>query len=137
MGDANPEGTVLVIDDEPDFLKITSLRLSKQGHFMVLTAQDGQDGLEIARTGHPDVILVDLVMPRGIDGHQVLQHLKEDPRTADIPVIIISSVGQPQEVSTSLNLGAVCHMTKPFNLNELLRELKLAVMRHRQAHPPS
>lgn len=137
MGDANPEGTVLVIDDEPDFLNITSLRLSKQGHFTVLTAQEGQRGLEIARAGHPDVILLDLVMPRGMDGHQVLQRLKEDHATADIPVIIISSVGQSQEVSTSLSLGAVCHMTKPFDLNELFRELKLAVMRHRQAHKPS
>lgn len=132
-----PEGTVLVIDDEPDFLKITSLRLSQQGNFTVLTAQDGQSGLEIARASHPDVMLVDLVMPRGMDGHQVLQRLKEDHATADIPVIILSSVGEPQEVSTSLRLGAVCHMTKPFDLNELFRELKLAVMRHRQAHHPS
>jgi len=136
MGDAKPEGTVLVIDDEPDFLNITSLRLSTQGHFTVLTAQDGPSGLEIARTRHPDVILLDLVMPRRMDGHQVLQRLKEDHATADIPVIIISSVGEPQEVSTSLALGAVCHMTKPFNLDELFRELKLAVMRHRQAHQP-
>ena len=136
MGDVNPEGTVLVIDDEPDFLKITSLRLSKEGNFTVLTAQDGQRGLEIARAGHPDAILLDLVMPRRMDGHQVLQRLKEDPKTADIPVIIASSVGQSQTVSTSLRLGAVCHMTKPLDLNELLRELKLAVMRHRQTHHP-
>jgi len=133
MPEADVPGTVLLVDDETAFLKVASWRLAQQGHYKVLTAQDGQAGLAVARNGHPDVILLDLMMPK-MNGHQVLQALKDDPKTRDIPVIMLSAVGDQRQIELSLSLGAACHMTKPYDSNELFKEMNLAIMRHREAH---
>ncbi|MBI3088595.1 MAG: response regulator [Candidatus Omnitrophica bacterium] len=132
MPDTDARGIVLLVDDEMDFLKVAGVRL-RQGNYKVLTAQDGQAGLAVARNGHPEVILLDLMMPK-MNGHQVLQALKEDPKTQDIPVIVLSAVGDQRQIELSLSLGAACHMTKPYDSHELFKEMDLAIMRHREAH---
>jgi DNA-binding response OmpR family regulator len=133
MTDTAPSGTVLIIDDEPDFLKFAKVRLEREGSFKVLTAMKAEAGLNLAKAAHPDVVLLDLMMP-SIDGHEVLRRLKEDPTTKDIPVIMLTSVGMDEKIASSLSLGASCHLMKPYNPKELLKEVGLAISRHRQTH---
>ena len=82
---------ILLIDDEPDFVDTMSLRLQANG-YRVIGAYDGEKGLEIAREGGIDVILLDILMP-GMSGFDVLEALGEDERTRRIPVVVLSSAG--------------------------------------------
>ena len=129
---AEVKARVLLIDDEPDVLKTVGRRLEQQG-YAVLTAPDGFTGLKVARTEHPDVILLDIIMPH-LDGHEVLQQLKRDPLTEDIPVLMLTAKIAERDMAESIKLGAVCHITKPYQSQELLEEVKLAVQRHRDKH---
>jgi DNA-binding response OmpR family regulator len=133
MAEGSDQGSVLIIDDEPDFLKIASVRLTREGGFRVCIANTAENGLNMAKVMHPDVILLDMMMPK-IDGHEALRRLKEDENTKDIPVIMLTSVGSDEKIASSLNLGASCHLTKPYNPKELLNEVSLAVAHHKQAH---
>ena len=116
---------VLVIDDDPDVLKLLEAALEKQG-FLVETAADGESGLARAGEDNPGLILLDLTMP-GMDGFAVLQALKESPATAEIPVIVMT--GSPGLKTTArarvLALGASDFVAKPFDLPMLVEEIRL------------
>lgn len=115
---------VLVVDDEPALLDIYSTKL-KLEHYEVLTAGDGISGLELALHESPDIILLDVLMP-GKDGFEVLRDLRSSPRTKDLPVIILSNLGQEYEVKRGLALGADRFLTKadltPSKVAEAVRE---------------
>ena len=127
--------TVLLVDDEPDVLRLTSVRIQQGGH-EVLTAGDGLAALAAAKSQHPDVIVLDVMMP-GMDGRQTLKALKADAATADIPVIMLTSMSGERDMDTSIGQGAVRHMVKPPPPQELLDEIRLAVERHRFYHKPA
>ncbi|HEX9779774.1 MAG TPA: response regulator [bacterium] len=127
-------GTVLLIDDEEDFRKVIAWRLEREGNYRVLTAPDGPAGLVLASQHHPDAVLVDFTMPK-MNGHAVLKSLKDDSGTKDIPVIMLTSMGEEQKVAESISLGAMSHMAKWSDAKQLLDEVKMAVARHRAAHP--
>lgn len=133
MPDAISTQTVLLIDDEPELRNLVSQRLEHAG-YRVLTAPDGPAGLMVAKTQHPDVILLDIMMPE-VDGYQVLRLLKGDHSTADIPVVMLTAKGTERDMSLSIGSGSIRHMVKPFQPKELLDEVKLAMQRHRSAHP--
>ena len=130
----SPQPSVLLIDDEADFRNVVAWRLQREGSFKVMMAENGQAGLLMAKQQHPDVVVTDFTMP-DMTGHQVLKQLRGLPATADIPVILLTSHGGNDQINESLKLGAVCHVEKWSDGQVLLEEIKLAIARHRTAHP--
>lgn len=110
-------GRVLVVDDEPDVLLLCRLNLQQRGHEL-LEAADGSTALEIARELHPDVIVLDLMLP-GISGYDVLEALQRDPETTNIPVLVLTAKSLRADREHSHGLGASAFLTKPFLPNEL------------------
>ena len=109
--------TVLVIDDEAPIRLLCRVNLEAEG-MPVLEAGDGPSGLEAARDGDPDVILLDVMMP-GLDGWGVAEALLEDERTADIPIIFLTARAEFRDRARGLDIGGVDYITKPFNPVEL------------------
>ena len=105
--------TVLVIDDEAPIRLLCRVNLEAEG-MPVLEAGDGPSGLEAARGGSPDVILLDVMMP-GLDGWGVAEALLEDERTADIPIIFLTARAEFRDRARGLDIGGVDYITKPFN----------------------
>ena len=109
---------VLVIDDDPVIVELLRVNFEIEG-FDVISAGDGRSGLERVVAEQPDVVLSDIMMPR-LDGLQLLAQLKNDPRTRDVPVILLSAKAQNAEVEQGLDLGADDYVTKPFDPLELI-----------------
>jgi|SRR5688572_5203491 two-component system phosphate regulon response regulator PhoB len=108
---------VLVVDDEPDVLLLCRLNLEQRGH-QVLEAPNGDEALDLAREGGPDLVVLDLMLP-GIDGYQVLQALRADDRTSGIPVLVLTAKSLQADRERSRQLGAAAFLTKPFLPDEL------------------
>lgn len=109
--------TVLVVDDDEDIRDVVSLRLGVAGH-EVVTADDGEDGLRQARECLPDLILLDIQMPR-LNGIDVCRRLKADPDLAGIAVVLLTARGQEADVDRGFEAGAQDYIVKPFSLREL------------------
>lgn len=116
---------MLVADDDETLLGMVSRVATKAG-YEVLLASDGLSALSMAAEKQPDVILLDIMMPR-MDGRDVLKRLKASPDTRDIPVIIFSARGEHSDRILGLELGADDYIEKPFNLEMLLRKLDYRV----------
>jgi phosphoserine phosphatase RsbU/P len=114
--------TILIVDDTPVNVKLLASILRKDG-LAFITATDGAEGLERARREHPDLILLDIMMP-GKDGYAVCRELKQDPATADISVIFLSALGEAQDKVKGLTLGAADYVTKPFDAAEVLARVR-------------
>ena len=112
---------VLVIDDEPDVRWLIRMSLERAGH-EVLAAEDGLRGVALAMKQHPDVIVLDLMMPV-MDGYTVLDELAKDPRTAGIPVLVLSARAIPSEAKRATEAGARRFLEKPFDPEVLAEEL--------------
>jgi DNA-binding response OmpR family regulator len=124
------EGRVLVVDDEPMVRETLGQVLSDEGYVVDL-AVDGETALEYVHASRPDAILLDLMMP-GMNGRQFLQALREQPAYAEVPVLIMTAVhGLEVNLAT---MGASEVVEKPFNVDELLNKVALAVYRSRDAH---
>ena len=120
-------GLILVVDDDRDNLSLMREALRRHG-FSVQTTGQGKRALQIARETHPALILLDLKL-RDVDGYQVLRNLKSDPRTRDIPVVMMSGSVTDEELKEqrALALGAVRFMTKPFAMDDFVREISALV----------
>ena len=101
---------ILLVEDDRFLRKAAEVTLKRQG-FEVLTAQDGEAGLEVARDVKPDLVLLDLIMPK-MHGFQVLEHLKADRATSAIPVIVMSNLGQDSDVQRAMDAGAAAYVVK-------------------------
>lgn len=115
---------VMVCDDEPYILESVAYVIEKEG-FDVITAEDGEEGLNMAREEKPRLIFLDVMMPK-MTGYEVCQALKSDPETKDIHVIMLTARGQDSDQQTASDVGADEYMTKPFSprkLKQRLREL--------------
>ena len=115
---------VLVIDDEAPIRLLCRVNLEAEG-MQVLEAADGPSGLDQARREHPDVVLLDVMMP-GLDGWRVAEHLLEDERTKSIPIVFLTARAEFRDRARGLDIGGVDYVTKPFNpveLAPLVREL--------------
>ncbi len=110
-------GRVLVVDDEPDVLLLCRLNLQQRGHDL-LEASNGTTALELARERHPEVIVLDLMLP-GMNGYEVLESLKRDERTSEIPVLVLTAKSLRADRERSHGLGASGFLTKPFLPSEL------------------
>lgn len=102
--------SVLLVEDEPALCDIYSTKLLMSG-YEVAIAHNGVEGLEQARGGHPQIVLLDIIMPVK-DGFEVLQELKADPATKGIPVILLSNLGQDPEIKKGMDLGAARFLIK-------------------------
>lgn len=108
--DQKISGLILIVDDSKLFLQVTSNLLKKEGH-TIITALNGRNGLELAKTGNPDLIILDIVMP-DIDGYEVLRELKKDEFTKNIPVIMYSSKTKKDDILLAMKLGIVDYISK-------------------------
>ena len=117
--------TIMLADDELDIRTILRILL-ESSDTRILEASNGTDALDIARRSSPDLILLDWMMP-GLDGLGVLQALRGDPETAGIPIIMLSSCDQPDEIQRVLDLDVTAYMAKPFNPTELLATVEQAL----------
>jgi len=117
---------ILVVEDELDILEVIEYNLSREG-FRVLSSRDGSDALRIARNDAPDLVLLDLMLPR-LDGLEVCRRLKSDAVTSGIPIIMVTAKGEESDIVLGLGLGADDYVTKPFGPKELVARVK-AVMR--------
>ena len=125
------EGRVLVVDDEPMVRETLGQVLTDEGYVVDL-AVDGESALERVHANRPDAILLDLMMP-GMNGRQFLQALREEPAYIDVPVMIMTAV-HGLEIGKA-TLGASEVIEKPFNIDELLNKVALAVYRSRESQP--
>jgi DNA-binding response OmpR family regulator len=109
---------ILVADDDPIILRLLEVNLGLEG-FAVETALRGEDAVARARETHPDLIILDVMMP-GMTGHDVAGQLKGDPATADIPIVFLSARTQEEDRARGRELGVAAYITKPFDPGELV-----------------
>lgn len=117
--------TILIIEDEPDIIKMASFRLRQAG-CNVFTACEGREALEVVRKRRPDLIILDIMMP-GIDGIEVKKKLNDDKLAASIPVIFLTARDMMADKVAGLKLGAADYITKPFEIDELLARVNFVL----------
>ena len=113
---------ILVVDDEIHIVQIVKFNLEKRGGYEVLTAKNGEEGLEIAKSEKPDLILSDVMMPK-MSGFQFCEALKKDDVIKSIPFIILTAKGQENDIKTGEDLGVDDYITKPFSPKALLEKV--------------
>lgn len=118
---------ILVIDDEADLVTLVKFNLEREG-WKVRSASDGVAGLDAARKDLPDLILLDLMLP-GMDGLEVCRKLRAEPRTARIPVIMLTAKGGESDRVVGLEMGADDYISKPFSPRELVARVKAVLRR--------
>lgn len=118
---------ILVVEDEKDIVKMLRYNLEKEG-FKVIDARDGEDALDLAVRQHPDLILLDLMLP-GMDGLEVCKALKKENKTSSIPIIMLTAKSQESDKVVGLELGADDYITKPFSPRELTARIKAVLRR--------
>ena len=117
--------TIMLVDDELDIRTVLRIMLEDPAT-RILEVSNGYDALNLAQKAHPDLILLDWMMP-GLNGLEVVEALRRDPATADIPVIMLSSRDQADEVKKILALGVIAYFAKPFSPLELLQTVEGAL----------
>jgi two-component system alkaline phosphatase synthesis response regulator PhoP len=127
-----PHEKILIVDDEEDILELLKYNLSREG-YKVSCAASGEETLRAVRSGIPDLIVLDLMLP-GMDGLDVARQLKNDLKTRDIPIVMLTAKGEEADIVTGLELGADDYITKPFSPRVLVARVK-AVLRRKAKEP--
>ncbi len=123
---AEEQKTILVIEDDQFLRELISQKLSKEG-FKISEAMDGEEGVKKIQQEKPNLILLDLILP-GLDGFEVLSQAKQDPALSEIPVIILSNLGQKEDIERGLKMGAVDYLIKAhFTPGEIIEKIKQAL----------
>jgi DNA-binding response OmpR family regulator len=125
---------ILVIEDETDIREMLALRLKKE-RFDVLEAGEGMTGLKKALEEQPDLVLLDLMLPF-TNGLDILRKLRDNRKTAQMPIIIVSAKGDESDVVVGLELGADDYVTKPFNMSILLARINALLRRFQTSESP-
>ncbi len=123
--------SVLIVEDEQDVIDLLRYNLNRAG-FNVLIATNGVQGLEMARSERPDVMILDLMLPQ-LGGEKVCKALKDDPDTATIPIIMLTAKGQTNDRVSGFELGADDYVPKPFSPKELVLRIQALLRRIRTA----
>jgi CheY-like chemotaxis protein len=113
---------VLICDDDPVILRLLQVNLELEG-YEVLLAHHGEEAIEVASQGNPDLIVLDIMMPR-LDGYQTMQKLKAGESTSDIPVLFLSAKAQQSDIERGQEQGVAGYLTKPFDPSELLEVIE-------------
>ncbi len=117
---------ILIVEDDKFLRELISQKLVREG-YDIAEAIDGEKGIKAVREEKPDLILLDLILP-GIDGFEVLTKIKEDPKIAQIPVIILSNLGQKDDIERGLKMGAVDYLIKAhFTPGEIIEKIKTSL----------
>lgn len=119
--------TLLVIEDERDIVEILEYNFQREG-YTVLSATNGEKGLELARSKRPAAIILDLMLP-GLDGIEVAKRLRQDPNTREIAIIMLTAKSEESDVILGLGVGADDYVCKPFKLKELIARVKAVLRR--------
>ncbi len=119
--------TILIVEDEKDIIKMLDYNLKKEG-FKTLSARNGEDAIALVKREHPDIILLDLMLP-GMDGLEVCKSLKGERKTAPIPIIMLTAKSQESDKIVGLELGADDYVTKPFSPRELVARVRAVLRR--------
>lgn len=114
-------GKILVIEDNKDLLKLLAQRIREEG-YEVLTAADGQQGLDIVHAEDPDLVIADLAIPK-MTGNVVVRIMKQSPKFFHTPVIMLSAFVSP-DMQSNVEVPADCYMAKPFNEEILMRKIE-------------
>ena len=123
---------VLVVEDEPDIRDLIVLHLAREG-FRCRTAADGGDALREVRASHPDLVILDLMLP-GLNGLEVCRRLRSEPATASLPIIMLTAKTDEVDRVVGLEVGADDYVVKPFSPKELVARVRAVL---RRAHPPA
>ena len=130
-----PKEKILVVDDEEDILELVRYNLEREG-FRVTCAESGEKAMARTRQEAPDLIVLDLMLP-GIDGLEVARRLKQNQKTAGLPVVMLTAKGEEADIVTGLELGADDYITKPFSPRVLIARIKAVLRRQsREAQDP-
>ena len=121
-----PLRTLLYVEDNPANLMLVEQLIARRLDMRLLSARDGNLGIQIARAHHPEVILMDINLP-GISGIEALKILREDPGTAHIPVVALSANAMPRDIEKGLQAGFFRYLTKPIKVNEFMNTLDEAL----------
>ncbi|MBU2102685.1 MAG: response regulator transcription factor [Candidatus Omnitrophota bacterium] len=124
---------ILIVEDEKDIVKMLEYNLAKEG-FKTLVAGDGEEALEVAGQAHPNLILLDLMLPE-LDGIEVCKILKRNVKTSRIPIIMLTAKSQETDKIVGLELGADDYVTKPFSPKELIARIKAVLRRANEQQP--
>lgn len=123
---------IVVADDDRMFRRVAETTL-RRGGYEVATASDGEEALQLIRSERPDIIVLDLIMPK-LQGFDVLQILKQDTLTSAIPVIVLSSLTQEQDKQEALDLGAVAYFNKTtFSIGELVKQVETTLTKGQES----
>lgn len=123
---------ILVVEDDPKVVVFLEDGLTFMG-YEVLIARDGVSGLYKAQKEKPDLVILDVMMPK-MDGYQVCEHLRNNPKTKDIPILMLTARGQQRDKVKGLNIGADDYLPKPYNKAEF--EARVKALLRRTSHPP-
>ena len=118
---------ILVVEDDLDIRELISFNLANEGH-QVFKANDGEVGIDKARNNNPDLILLDLMLP-GIQGLDVCRIIKSDQETKEIPIIMVTALGQEEDIVKGLETGADDYITKPFSIKVLIARVNAVLKR--------
>jgi CheY-like chemotaxis protein len=121
-----PLRTLLYVEDNPANLKLVEQLIARRPAIRLLSAVDGNTGIQLARAHQPDVILMDINLP-GISGIEALKILRDDPLTAHIPVVALSANAMPRDIERGMAAGFVSYLTKPIKIDEFLAALDAAL----------
>ncbi len=113
---------ILVVDDEIYIVHILEFSLTMEG-YSVLTASDGEEALRIIEQERPDLVVLDIMMPK-LDGYEVCRRLRQDEQFRSLPVILLSAKGRPIDREAGLSAGADDYITKPFSPRKLLEKMR-------------
>lgn len=119
--------TIMLVEDEPNILRLTSVMLEKEG-YVVIPAENGKVGIDKLRSTSPDIVITDLIMPEK-NGFEVCRAVRADPGTAKVPILILTAMGDEFNKTAGFEAGADDYLTKPFNINELKMRIKALLRR--------
>jgi phosphate regulon transcriptional regulator PhoB len=125
---------ILVVDDEKDIVDLITYNLEQEG-FATLRAYDGHAALELAKTGKPDLVILDLMLP-GIRGLDICKLMRKNPDLETLPVIMLTARSEQADKILGLEIGADDYMTKPFNVKELIARVR-TILRRWEERPPT
>jgi len=125
---------ILVVEDEEDILELVRYNLSREG-YQVLCSTSGEEALKITKSESLNLIILDLMLP-GIDGLEVAKTLKNDSKTQNIPIIMLTAKGEEADIVTGLELGANNYITKPFSPRILIARIRAVLRRKKPIEPP-
>jgi two-component system, OmpR family, alkaline phosphatase synthesis response regulator PhoP len=124
---------IIIIEDEPDMAELVALRLKREG-YLVEICHNGAEGWKTIQADPPDFVLLDIMLP-GLTGLEILQYMRKDPRTVNVPVILLTAKGEESDVVVGLQFGADDYISKPFSMSVLTARVTTVLRRSRIPSP--